>query len=67
MLQASSSSETTLEVGWGNTVQTFELGAGDEVEIATPDPEMSGHILWFPDEPSENTFGQPLSPPPRIP
>ena len=34
--------------------------------IPTPDPDLSGHILWFGDEPSESTFGQPLSPPPHV-
>lgn len=62
-----SGEEINLEVGWGDTVERVELGAGEEVEIPIPDPKMSGHILWFHDEPSEHTFGQPLSPPPRIP
>ncbi len=56
-----------LEVGWGDTIERVELERGDEVDLPIPDPEMSGHILWFYDEPSEHTFGQPLSPPPRMP
>ena len=56
-----------LEVGWGDTIERVVLERGDEIDLAIPDPEMSGHILWFYDEPSDHTFGQPLSPPPRIP
>lgn len=56
-----------VEVGWGNRTEVVQLERGERADFATPDPEMPGHILWFYDEPSEHTFGQPLSPPPRIP
>ena len=56
-----------VEVGWGDIVKRVELEGGEKLEVAIPDPKMSGHILWFYDEPSDHTFGQPLSPPPKIP
>jgi hypothetical protein len=56
-----------LEVGWGERVRVTRLRKGDSVSIRTPDETLPGHVLWFPDRPSEGTFGQPLSPPPRIP
>lgn len=56
-----------LEVGWGGAIRREKLRAGDSVTIPIPDPDSSGHVLWFYDSPSESTFGQPLSPPPRIP
>lgn len=56
-----------LEVGWGQVaVRRVRLSRGESVMIPAPDPDLSGHILWFRNEPSESTFGQPLSPPPRI-
>jgi hypothetical protein len=56
-----------LEVGWGGAIQRETLRTGDSVIIPIPDPDLSGHVLWFYDSPSESTFGQPLSPPPLIP
>jgi hypothetical protein len=56
-----------LEVGWGETVEVKKLRKGESVTIAIPKVSLSGHILWFYDRPSEATFGQPLSPPPRTP
>ena len=55
------------EVGWGGQREVQELQPGESVAIAAPDPPVPGHVLWFDDSPSEGTFGQPLSPPPRIP
>jgi hypothetical protein len=55
-----------LEVGWGKEIRLQRLRRGDSVTIPTPDPDVPGHVLWFHDHPSEATFGQPLSPPPRI-
>lgn len=56
-----------LEVGWGETIRRERLRRKDSVTIPIPDPDSSGHVLWFYDSPSESTFGQPLSPPPLIP
>jgi hypothetical protein len=56
-----------LEVGWGQEVRRIRLHEGESAIIPVPDPDLSGHILWFYDQPSDSTFGQPLSPPPRIP
>jgi hypothetical protein len=56
-----------LEIGWGGRVELQRLRGGESVMIPIPDPDLSGHVLWFYDQPSEGTFGQPLSPPPRIP
>lgn len=56
-----------LEVGWGKAIRREKLRPGDSLTVPIPDSDSSGHVLWFYDSPSENTFGQPLSPPPRIP
>lgn len=56
-----------LEVGWGEHVERRVLRRGDKVDVIPPDPGMSGHILWFYEEASEHTFGQPLSPPAHLP
>lgn len=64
----SGSAPATLEVGWGRDLYRRSLKKGDTVEIQSPNPERSGHLLVFPERgPSEFTFGQPLSPAPRIP
>jgi hypothetical protein len=60
-------SPINLEVGWGEEIHRKRLRRGDSVTIPIPNADSSGHILWFYDNPSELTFGQPLSPPPRIP
>jgi hypothetical protein len=51
-----------LEVGWGDYVQRKRLRRGQSVTIPTPDPRRPGHVLWFHNRPSEDTFGQPVSP-----
>jgi hypothetical protein len=51
-----------LEVGWGSDVERNRLRPGQSVAIPAPDPRRPGHILWFHAQPSEDTFGQPLSP-----
>jgi hypothetical protein len=56
------SSAINLEVGWGDHVERKRLRRGQSVTIPAPDPRRPGHILWFHDDPSENTLGQPLSP-----
>jgi hypothetical protein len=57
-----------LEVGWGDNLHRASLEKGDTVVIPSPHPGRSGHVLVIPERgPSEFTFGQPLSPPPRIP
>jgi hypothetical protein len=62
------SGEMNFEVGWGDVVHREVLERGETVTIPVPDPELSGHVLWFPpDGPSEQTSGRPLSPPPRLP
>jgi hypothetical protein len=60
-------SPINLEVGWGEEIHRETLRRGDSVTIPIPNADSSGHILWFYDHPSELTFGQPLSPPPRVP
>jgi len=51
-----------LEVGWGSHVERKRLRRGQSVTIPARDPRRPGHVLWFHDQPSEDTFGQPLSP-----
>ena len=64
----SGSGEMNFEVGWGEVVHREVLKRGETVTIPVPDPELPGHFLWFPPGgPSEQTFGQPLSPPPQFP
>jgi hypothetical protein len=67
-VEYSGSGSANLEVGWGDVVHSEVLRRGETVSIPVPDPESSGHILWYPEGgPSERTFGHPLSPPPRFP
>lgn len=56
-----------LEVGWGSEMHRVVMASGDTAEFEPPDPTMPGHYIWYYDEPSDLTFGQPLSPPPRFP
>ena len=64
----SGSAPVNLEVGWGDNLHRASLEKGDKVVIPSPHPGLSGHVLVIPERgPSEFTFGQPLSPPPRIP
>ena len=64
----SGAAPVVLEVGWGDNIHRETLEKGEAVEIPSPQPGHSGHILVRPESgPSEFTFGQPLSPPPRIP
>jgi hypothetical protein len=66
-VKSKESGPMNLEVGWGDEVVTERMKPGEALTIPTPDPEAPGHLLWYPDGPSENTTGHPLSPPPRIP
>jgi hypothetical protein len=64
----SGSAPVKLQVGWGDNLHRATLEKGDTEAIPSPQPGRSGHVLVIPRRgPSEFTFGQPLSPPPRIP
>lgn len=56
-----------LEVGWRSAIFLERLSPGEVWTVPTPYPDEPGHVLWYYDDPAENVYGAPLSPPPRLP